>query len=78
MNATEAKKMTEIKLKSEVPKKQYEWVKDGIQNHVNLGEYRYWIDGTLHESVKERLRNEGFKVSDRFLKDLAGTTITWK
>ena len=77
MEAVEARKVATEKLNSVVQEDQYQWVKQGIQDYVNIGKYRYWIDGTLHESVKERLRSEGFKVSDKFLKDLAGTTITW-
>ena len=78
MNAIEAKKMTEGKLKTNLPEEQYQWVKSCIESRINSGHFKRWIDGTLYESVKERLRSEGFKVSDKFLKDSAGTTITWK
>jgi len=78
MNAIEAKKMTEEKLKAELPEEEYELVKRGIESSINFGFFRYWRDGKLYESVKEKLRSEGFKISDGFWKDCAGTTISWK
>lgn len=78
MNAIEAKKKTEEFLNGKLKMEQYDWVQKGIVAAVNKGQFSYWIDGTIYESVEKMLIDEGFGVKKLTREDYhTTTTICW-